>query len=58
MQFLIELVRGLAAHGSYEQVAEILVACDSVLQREAMEDRELVVEIMTLCNKRLAELGR
>lgn len=56
MQFLVKLLRDLARDGDETQVMDILVACDLVLQRESMQDRELVEEIVTLCNKRLVEL--
>jgi len=56
MQFLRKLLLDLASAGSREQVADILVACDSSLSREAYADKGLIEELVGACNKRLREL--
>lgn len=56
MRFLIDLMHKIAQTGTEEQVAELLVSCDHVLQKETQADKELVESFVTCCNRRLAEL--
>jgi len=57
MRFLVELMTTLTRTGTKDQVAELLVSCDNVLSRETQADKELVEELVGLCNRRLEELN-